>query len=296
MIKNYSTVVSKIRETLKTYLLENKLQSLVLGVSGGIDSALVAALAKPVCDELNIPLIGRSLSIETNKSDEIMRSKAVGKSFCTDFDEYSLSIIYNTMKHLDNLDDSVVSDSDTNFHNIKFGNIKARLRMIYLYNLAYKTKGMVLGTENLTEENLAFFTIGGDEMSDFECIKDLWKTEVYGVAEWLCNNELVGDAKDALYNCITCNATDGLGISNSDLDQILPGWVGSSRDGYKVVDEIFIEYFDLIKKSDLSEDEVDTINKLKETPVIQRYNRVSYKRNRPFVIKRKNFEDIVYPF
>ena len=73
MIKDYSKVVSEIRKSLKNYLLQSNLKSLVLGVSGGMDSALVAVLAKPVCDELNIPLIGRSISIHSNKQDEIDR-------------------------------------------------------------------------------------------------------------------------------------------------------------------------------------------------------------------------------
>ena len=58
---NYENAVRNIRTELKTYVEKNNLKSLVIGVSGGIDSALCVLLAKPVCKELNIPLIGRSL-------------------------------------------------------------------------------------------------------------------------------------------------------------------------------------------------------------------------------------------
>jgi NH3-dependent NAD+ synthetase len=90
MIKNYSDMVGKIRQILKDYIVKQNLKSLVLGVSGGIDSALVAALAKPVCDELNIKLIGRSLPCGTNTQDEIDRAKNVGELFCHDFREIDL--------------------------------------------------------------------------------------------------------------------------------------------------------------------------------------------------------------
>lgn len=55
------------------------------------------------------------------------------------------------------------------------GNIQARLRMIYLYNLASIHKGLVMSTDNQTEYQLGFWTIHGD-VGDFDPIQDLWKT------------------------------------------------------------------------------------------------------------------------
>ena len=54
MIKDYKSAINNIQNEFKDYLIKSKLKSLVLGVSGGIDSALTAALAQPVCDELDI--------------------------------------------------------------------------------------------------------------------------------------------------------------------------------------------------------------------------------------------------
>jgi NAD+ synthetase len=153
------------------------------------------------------------------------------------------------------------------------GNIKARMRMIYLYNLASKTGGLVLGTENLTEYLLGFFTLAGDDASDFELIKDLWKTEVYEMTDWLINNELFfnSNKQKALQSCIDATATDGLGITNSDLDQILPGFIGSSRDGYKKVDDILINYLD----NNIFDE---------NNPVIIRKIKSEFKRNHPVTI------------
>jgi len=183
------------------------------------------------------------------------------------------------------LDDDIIPASDTKFHKIKLGNIKARTRMIYLYNLAYKNKGLVLSTDNYTEYLVGFWTLHGD-VGDYGMIQELWKTEVYNMAEWICAMELVGDDRAALHNCITCTATDGLGITSSDLDQLLPGFVGTSRDGYKEVDRIL----DLWVNTPPSFVKTASDILYKNHPVIQRHLNSEFKRNNPLNLKR---EDIV---
>lgn len=281
---NYQKIILVIRDNVENYLIKQNLKSVVIGMSGGIDSALVAAIIKPVCDKLNIPLIGRSITIESNKEDEINRSIKTGFAFCTDFDHIDLSIGYR--KVIDDINkNNFKYNSDDFSDKIRSGNVKARLRMITLYNLASLTGGIVMGTENLTEHHLGFFTIGGDEVSDFEPIKYLWKTEVYNLAEWMVNNDLKTNIeKESLQECIDANATDGLGISNTDLDQILPGWRdrhSNTRSGYKEVDEIFIKLFT---------SDGNTFKELKNHPVIQRYLRSDFKRKRPICIEREKFK------
>lgn len=94
--------------------------------------------------------------------------------------------------------------------------------MIYLYNLAGINKGMVIDTDNLSEHYLGFFTINGDA-GDLNPIGNLWKTEVYELAHYLSevynfNNDV--KALTAMEASIKLTPTDGLGISNSDLEQI----------------------------------------------------------------------------
>lgn len=272
---NYSIVLNNIRKELKDYIVNNNIKSLVLGISGGIDSAVVASIAKPVCDELQIPFIGRSITIGTNKEDEILRSKLIGDSFCTDFEHINMEMGYILLQRQINPDIDGLSTEDLVRSKIRNGNIKARLRMITLYNLASMYNGMVLGTENRSEEEIGFFTIAGDETSDFEPIQQLWKTEVYELSEWMVKNDLKSDKeKTSLKMCIDAVATDGLGITNSDLDQILPGFQGTSRDGYKKVDEILKNWI------------YNGIGNI-TNPVIQRHIKSEFKRNRPYVVKRE---------
>lgn len=235
-----------VRETAD-YVTNNHLKCMVLGISGGIDSTVVAAICYEVSKQTGIPLIGRSIPIK-NKNDEFDVSKLVGEAFCDDFRVCSLYSPYSEFinrmmiweyfkgeegHELDVITPvagkvfgaehfSIYSEHQTPIAN---GNIQARLRMIYLYNLASIRKGLVMSTDNQTEYQLGFWTIHGD-VGDFNPIQDLWKTEVYGLANWIRDYyTMMSDGEDidkieAITKSIALTPTDGLGISNSDLEQI----------------------------------------------------------------------------
>lgn len=277
---DYKKVVENIRSKTKDYLVKGNLDAVVIGVSGGIDSALACALIKPVCSELNIPLIGRSISIETNKNEEQVRAKNIGINFCEDFKEVDLSKLYKPMANEMNMltpHDHILENEVTDWK-IRNGNIKARLRMIYLYNLASQNKGLVLSTDNLTEYLLGFWTLHGD-VGDFGMIQDLWKTEVYEIAIYLAGNECNVDETHALLACVEGIATDGLGITNSDLDQILPGFTGTSVEGYKQVDDILKKITSGKINDRLSVEEIN--------PVFRRHVNSEFKRQNPYNLERK---------
>lgn len=226
---DYNKVFSVLVEETKNYLFENSLKAMVLGISGGIDSTVVAAICHEVSKQTGIPLIGRSLPIK-NKKDEFDVSKLVGKAFCNNFEVTNLYEVFN--KFLTLVDgDNLTSLRQTPIAN---GNIQARLRMIYLYNLASIYNGLVISTDNQTEYQLGFWTIHGD-VGDFDPIQGLWKTEVYELAKWLIGyyygcgiKKEVGtdgarkicDMCEAIKKSMSLTPTDGLGISNSDLEQI----------------------------------------------------------------------------
>ena len=75
---DYKKFVENSRKWLSNYIKDNHLQSLIVGCSGGIDSTVSCAIAFPVCKELNIPLIGRSLPTGTNKQIECDVADLVG--------------------------------------------------------------------------------------------------------------------------------------------------------------------------------------------------------------------------
>jgi NAD+ synthetase len=254
---DYGKVFEVLVKETANYVKVNNLKAMVLGISGGIDSTVVAAICHEVSKQTGIPLIGRSLPIK-NKSDEFDVSKLVGEAFCNDFKVYRLERSYRAA-----LFDACTDAGDVNMANsyyldeleempsrtpIANGNLQARCRMMYLYDIASRYKGLVMSTDNQTEYQLGFWTIHGD-VGDFDPIQDLWKTEVYGLANWLvekyksaneghadCYTDMSAAQKQyALEQSIALTPTDGLGISNSDLDQI------GAKD-YATVDDILSRF------------------------------------------------------
>lgn len=264
IVMNCRKTIDNIRRELKNYLQRHPLKSLVIGESGGIDSALCTVLASPVCNKLGIELIGRSITIETNKPDEISRGEKIGELFCTDFKSVDLTKSYVVLK--DAIEET--TEEDDYKRKLRRGNIKARMRMIYLYNLAQRHQGLVLSTDNYTEYLEGFWTLHGD-VGDFGMIQELWKTEVYEIANWLVDNELqTPEEKQALAECINAVPTDGLGITNSDLDQL-------GVNSYEEADQILKEHLETGKHA--------------ASPVVIRHKNSSYKRENPYNIARNKF-------
>lgn len=238
-INDYGEVFEKIVQKTSEYLINNNIKAMILGISGGIDSTVCAAICHEVSKRTNIPLIGRSLPTKYNKKGETTAADLVGIAFCTDFNIFNIGNMYENV--LDELIET--SEEQTPIAN---GNIQARLRMIYLYNLASIHKGLVIDTDNLTENNLGYFTIHGD-IGDFNPIGGLWKTEVFKLAEWLLNqyqlqmnNSEIEDKSYYFYKglaikeSLKLKPTAGLGITNNDLEEI-------GAESYKQVDDILQE-------------------------------------------------------
>lgn len=269
---NYEHVFNVLVDKTAEYVTSNNLKAMVLGISGGIDSTVVAAICHEVSKKTDIPLIGRSLPIK-NKEDEFSVSELVGEAFCDEFKVFNLSNSYKAslfdlcadaglIKDCKGYDWYWVSDLEelTGRTPIANGNLQARCRMKHLYDIASIRKGLVMSTDNQTEYQLGFWTIHGD-VGDFDPIQDLWKTEVYGLANYLQDHykskaleALRNDYKEtcdnykamscAIYNSCKLVPTDGLGISNSDLDQI------GAKD-YATVDDILSRFipFENFRKS-----------------------------------------------
>lgn len=285
MNTNNQTIIDNIRKEIRKYLIKSELKSVVIGVSGGIDSTLCCALIQPVCEFHDIQLIGRSISIESNKPDELKRARDVGRAFCSDFKEIDLTFQYQAeVKTIETIEKFKLSK-------IAQGNLKARIRMRFLYALAGENKGMVLSTDNWTEFLLGFYTLHGD-VGDYGMIQNLYKSEVYNLTEYLRNvlnnsdKDIDKKRTDALTDALYAIPTDGLGITDSDLDQIMPEWnntFNNCRDAYSKVDTILQEYVDMIKiKADK-----EILAEKEKNPVIQRHLNTKFKRNNPYNIPRE---------
>lgn len=230
---NCEKTILKLKEDLDNYLVDNDIYDVVIGISGGIDSALVAAICSLVPD---IQVHGLSMPTKTTNPQELTNSKAVGEAFCDFF----------TVKNIDVIAD-MAWDQATSVgrkSNLRKGNMKARLRMMYLYDLAAMHKGIVMDTGNKTENTLGFYTIHGDGHMDYSLLWNLTKTQVYELAKFLvaadsrtCEVYLTDYQAEALQLAIDIAPQDGLGITSTDENQI-----GAT---YKEVDEYLFDHKDL---------------------------------------------------
>ena len=276
---NYERVTQNIRKELKSYLKDNGLKSLVIGVSGGIDSTVCCALAQPVCDELGIPLIGRSITIEGNKEDEIDRANMVGELFCDNFKEVNLTDAYKNMRFEFESNEGFI-ETDITADRIRLGNIKARMRMMYLYNIAQMNIGMLLSTDNLTELLVGFWTLHGD-VGDYGMVQNLWKSEVYDLSGYLAT-ELDEKRAFAIMSCVEAVPTDGLGITDSDLDQL-------GAESYAQVDAILQQYLYItacMGTDDMDEEKREMYTKICKHPVVKRHISSQFKRDNPLNLSR----------
>jgi nicotinamide-nucleotide amidase len=289
-MKSYTQIIFDIQNGVKQYIIENNIKALIIGVSGGFDSGLGCALLAPICKELGIPLIGRYIHIESNKEEEMERAKLIGDAFCTNFKKKDLTEPFKLLvEHTDEttMFGEVKWDEQSYDDKVRRGNIKSRLRMIYLYNIAKKTKGIVVGCDNKTENSLGFFTIG--DSGDINPFISMYKTDLYKLAIHYLRNELSEEnEKIALRSVIEATPTDGLGITSSDaehfgvksydeLDDIL-----KHLEKFEVCENCIKEFYPIICEK-YSKNVVDNIFKI-------HYN-TEYKRKYPYKIELKLEED-----
>lgn len=159
-------VIRKIVQWLKDELNVTKTKGFVLGLSGGLDSAVCAALTKKVTDDC----LGLILPIESDVHDlDDASEMATVISLKTQY--IDLTSVYSSL--IEFLPDS---------NQVALGNIKARLRMVVLYYYANLNNYLVCGTGNKTELTLGYFTKYGDGASDILPLGDLYKSEVRELA------------------------------------------------------------------------------------------------------------------
>ena len=203
---NTLKVVDYIVKWLKDYAESSKMNGFVVGVSGGIDSAVTSAL----CAKTGLPVLCVEMPIYQAES-QVSRAKLhienLKKSFpnvsSTTFD---LSGVFNTFKNQD------LFDNDHQLLDLSLANTRARLRMTTLYYFAGLKKYLVAGTGNKVEDfGVGFYTKYGDGGVDLSPIADLMKSEVYALGKLL----------EVTKSIINAAPTDGLfGDNRTDEDQI----------------------------------------------------------------------------
>jgi NAD+ synthase len=223
--------VSIIKSWIVDYVnsMPKKASTLVVGVSGGIDSAVVSTISSMT----GIKTIVLSMPIRQIKSQDDL-----SKLHCNWLEDNFKNTSYLNI----NLDDVFANfenalGSNDNEH--AFANSRARLRMTTLYQVAGSNNGIVVGTGNKVEDfGVGFYTKYGDGGVDISPIADCTKTQVWDMGKFLKIDQRIIDAPptDGLWTDGR-NDEDQLGMSYQDLEEAMINPDSKNFEKYKKIRE-----------------------------------------------------------
>jgi len=228
------TVVNKISSWIKQKIQEANSKGVVVGLSGGIDSSVIAILSqKAVGDNV----IGVMMPCDSNPTD-MEHAKILAENFNIKTEIIDLEPIYEKM----------LSSLSRTENRIAKANLKARLRMATLYYIANANNYIVAGTGNKTEIMIGYFTKYGDGGIDIEPIGDLYKTEVRKIAKELGIPDEIINKPPSAGLCVDQTDEDEIGITYEELDKILQRI--ESGDTSKIETEKLEKVKEMVRKSE----------------------------------------------
>lgn len=240
--KEYLAVIERF---VKDYLRTSEAEGIIIGMSGGLDSSVVAALCARSAGPERIA--GIHLPDRETPGADGIDSKTLAESFGISFNTIPIGDFVESFLTLEGTDDKV-----------RVGNIKARCRMIVLYHAAHSMNYIVAGSSNKSELLTGYFTKYGDGASDILPIGDLYKTQVRGLARELGIPDHIAGKKPTAGLWPGQTDEEELGITYEDLDRILLGL------------ELGFTAEDIVERTELDTSKVGQ--------VIERVNRTVHKR------------------
>jgi len=246
----------KLTKFLKEELAKTGAQNFIVGVSGGLDSAIVSALCADISFKNTYGVI-----LPTKNSSEENQNDAI--KHCDNF-----GIVYKLV----NIEPMITAYEHTVgiLNNARRGNLAARLRMCVLYDTSFFMNGVVVGTSNLSERLLGYGTIYGDLAYAFNPIGEILKSELYELADYL-------------------------GVSQKIMKKAPSAelWPGQSDEkelgyGYEKLDKVLCDYYD----NGMSFDELrDKYNKHLVNFIEERVERYKFKMSMPNIAAVRKSKD-----
>ena len=262
-MEKYALIETFLTKFLYNEVTKTGLNHVVVGISGGIDSAVVAVLAKKAFpNSLHGVMMPSHASSQSSLDD--------AKELCEAFD------IHYEIAPIGDLVESYFQNKKAS--NLRIGNFAARMRMATLYDISAQQSALVLGTSNKSELMLGYGTLHGDLASAINPIGDLYKSEVFALARHL-------------------------GIPKSIIDKPPSAdlWEGQSDEAdlgftYAQIDEVLHDHIDnrLDQKELLAKGYQEELIKM----LMQRIYQNQFKRKLPIIAKlshRTIGHDFLYP-
>ena len=251
-IKDKNFIKNVITRFIKEEVQKAGFNKVVVGISGGVDSALTAFLSVEALGKEKV--IGLSMPYRTSSPQSIEDARLVAEELGIEFHEIDITPQVDSYFKL-------FPDAD----NVRRGNKMARERMSILYDFAHWKRALVIGTSNKSELLIGYSTRWGDSAHDINPIGDLYKTQVWEMAEFVGVPERIVKKKPS-----------------ADL------WPGQTDEGeiglsYRTLDKILIAYVDLR----LRKEEIVGLGFDRKTVerVLSMVRNSQYKRKMPIICK-----------
>ena len=218
--KEANLIIQRKIRAIKKHFRKYGYKKAVIGLSGGIDSTLAAALTVRALGGRNLIVV--RMPYEKLFQDSLRQAEKIAlslgvprKNILTVPVTRAVDASWKKLKNFPGGDKK-----------IRKGNMMARERMKILFDLSSAIKAVVVGTENKTECYLGYYTVGGDHVSGFEPILDLWKTQVYQLAGFMKEMPDFVLKKVPTAGLWKGQSDEGeLGVSYADIDIILSAFI-----------------------------------------------------------------------
>jgi NAD+ synthase len=206
-MKDMEKTANSIAEWIKSKVEEACCKGVVFGISGGIDSAVIAALCKKVYPDTSLGVI---MPCNSNPEDE-SDARLVAGELELELEKVDLTETYETL----------IRSIGGDFAKQAASNIKPRLRMTTLYYYAQKKNYLVVGSSNKSELTVGYFTKHGDSGVDILPIADLVKRDVFELAKHLGINQKIIDKSPSAGLWEGQTDEDEMGFSYENLDRYI---------------------------------------------------------------------------
>lgn len=173
---DYQHKIKDITNWISETVQSAGINKVVVAVSGGVDSAVSTALAVRALGKENVSVLMLPYG-ELNRVGVEHAQKLL--------DTLLIPLENRTEINIQSSVEEILKSIQGNASDVRKGNIMARVRMTYLFDSAKKQGALVIGTENKSEHLLGYYTRFGDEASDIEPIRSLYKTQVWEIAKLL---------------------------------------------------------------------------------------------------------------
>ncbi len=206
-MSKYSQITQYLEYFLDNEVRKTGIKKVLIGLSGGLDSAVVAVLAYHVFKDDLLCIKMPSHYSSQNSLDD-------AAALCKDFNLNSQTVSIEPML-------KAYEDMNPDMNNLRKGNFSSRIRMSILFDISARENALVLGTSNKSELMLGYGTLYGDLSSAINPIGDLYKSEIFELARYLGVTKSIIDKPPSADLWDGQSDEDDLGYTYAELDEVM---------------------------------------------------------------------------